>query len=605
VFDLTLPADDRNGYGIRLTDRTASQAGDSTVELRVGRGADGIERVQLREIDFGSHTTTVLQSFTLNPGSNNQILLSLSYDVTQPGVVQASFALKNGELTTVTNFSATGTIFNNENWTRAQFFAEAPQQSDSVLQGTYGQLDITQAGAWTYQLANGQANVQALRAGQTATDSFTVQVADGHGGTDTKTIMVTVTGTNDQTVLTSVNSTAASTNVAESSGDSSAQNIAAIAGSLAFSDKDIGDSLTASAASPSVLINGNALTSELSAPAAAVLTAALDHLSLGAGVTSNGGGTQTISWTWDPTAANLDFLKAGDTLTVTYAVHVGDSATQNLTFTVTGTNDSPVAFADVAAITEDALPNTVNGNVLTNDTDVDIGDTHSVTAVTGGTDNGTTITVVGTYGTLVITKATGGYTYALADGQANVQALADGQHVTDVFTYTNSDNHGGSSQSTLTVTVTGVNDAPTIAAGTTATGHIVAAPQDAAAPLTALATSYLTAGHNLINGLGGSSGFGENDLADGDDNSSGAIDITSVFGAAGLNFFGHSYTSLYINNNGKYHLQLPHFAVHSLHNYGRHEQSNHCPVLGRCGYQGWIGDRDSGRQFDRSQPRPL
>jgi VCBS repeat-containing protein len=122
-----------------------------------------------------------------------------------------------------------------------------------------------------------------------------------------------------------------------------------------------------------------------------------------------------------------------------------------------------VAVADVAAVTEDALPSTVNGNVLTNDTDVDIGDTRTVSALTGGTDNGTTITKVGTYGTLVVTKATGGYTYTLANGQANVQALADGQHVTDVFTYTNSDNHGGVSlPSTLTVTVTGTNDAPVI-----------------------------------------------------------------------------------------------------------------------------------------------
>src|SRR6266566_8839974 len=137
---------------------------------------------------------------------------------------------------------------------------------------------------------------------------------------------------------------------------------------------------------------------------------------------------------------------------------------------------SDVCSSDL--ITEDALPNTVNGNVLTNDTDVDVGDNnHVVSAVTkgetSGIDNGTTITAVGTYGTLVVTKAVGAYTYTLANGQANVQALAQGQQVTDVFTYTNS-NGGLTSSSTLTVTVTGVNDAPTIAAGTTATGHMVA-----------------------------------------------------------------------------------------------------------------------------------
>src|SRR5439155_773237 len=157
----------------------------------------------------------------------------------------------------------------------------------------------------------------------------------------TQNLIFTVTGTNDQTVLTSVNSTAVTTTVAESAGDSSAQDIAALTGSLAFHDADIGDSLTASAATPSVLINGAALTSELSAAAAAALTTALDHLSFGAGVSSTGGATQNIGWTWDPAAANLDFLKAGDSLTVTYAVQVGDSATQNLISPFTAPTNRP------------------------------------------------------------------------------------------------------------------------------------------------------------------------------------------------------------------------------------------------------------------------
>jgi hypothetical protein len=54
---------------------------------------------------------------------------------------------------------------------------------------------------------------------------------------------------------------------------------------------------------------------------------------------------------------------------------------------------------------------------------------------------------------------------------------------------------------------------------------------------------------NLINGLGGPAGFGPNIVAIGDDNSTPAITITSVF-ADGLDFFNQTYTSLYINNNG-------------------------------------------------------
>lgn len=53
----------------------------------------------------------------------------------------------------------------------------------------------------------------------------------------------------------------------------------------------------------------------------------------------------------------------------------------------------------------------------------------------------------------------------------------------------------------------------------------------------------------LVNGLGGSAGFGENSLARNDDGSSSAIDIRSVF-SSGLNFFGTTYNSLYVNNNG-------------------------------------------------------
>src|SRR6185503_10600060 len=77
--------------------------------------------------------------------------------------------------------------------------------------------------------------------------------------------------------------------------------------------------------------------------------------------------------------------------------------------------------------------------------------------------------VAGIYGTLHL-NADGSYSYTLANGQANVQALAYGQHVTDVFSYTNSDNHSGTSTANLTIAITGTNDGPVavadVAAGT-------------------------------------------------------------------------------------------------------------------------------------------
>ncbi|MCB1937287.1 MAG: VWD domain-containing protein [Nitrosomonas sp.] len=59
----------------------------------------------------------------------------------------------------------------------------------------------------------------------------------------------------------------------------------------------------------------------------------------------------------------------------------------------------------------------------------------------------------------------------------------------------------------------------------------------------------LPQGINLISGLGGSAGFGEQLLARNDDGSTGFIDITSIF-EDNINFFGREFSGLWVNNNG-------------------------------------------------------
>ena len=64
------------------------------------------------------------------------------------------------------------------------------------------------------------------------------------------------------------------------------------------------------------------------------------------------------------------------------------------------------------------------GNVLTNDTDPDAGDTKTVTAVSFGAMNGTLGTALaGAHGSLVL-NALGDYTYTVNENDAAVQALA-------------------------------------------------------------------------------------------------------------------------------------------------------------------------------------
>ena len=77
-------------------------------------------------------------------------------------------------------------------------------------------------------------------------------------------------------------------------------------------------------------------------------------------------------------------MHATDAFQYTITDEHGATSTATLTITITGTNDAPVAVADIAAVTVTkagvaeaanriANTSTATGNVLTNDTDVDNG----------------------------------------------------------------------------------------------------------------------------------------------------------------------------------------------------------------------------------------
>jgi VCBS repeat-containing protein len=71
--------------------------------------------------------------------------------------------------------------------------------------------------------------------------------------------------------------------------------------------------------------------------------------------------------------------------------------------------------------------------------------------------------VNGIYGALAINQ-NGAWTYLLHNNQANVQALAAGQHVTDSFQVQVTDQFGATDTKTINVDVAGNNDAPTLQA---------------------------------------------------------------------------------------------------------------------------------------------
>lgn len=141
---------------------------------------------------------------------------------------------------------------------------------------------------------------------------------------------------------------------------------------------------------------------------------------------------------------------------------------------------SLTAVADTAAVTEDASTLTLTGNLIqgTGGSGSDVASHVSyanlhIDQVKAGNSafqnvSGTEATVSGNYGTLIVNDD-GSYTYTLNNLAGNVQALRDGQHAQDVFTYVLTDNRGQTSQTTLSIDITGKNDVPTFSGNTTKT----------------------------------------------------------------------------------------------------------------------------------------
>ncbi len=67
----------------------------------------------------------------------------------------------------------------------------------TIINGTYGQLTLSSNGSWNYALDNTRAATNALATGQTAIESFTYNVTDAHGLTDTAELNLSVQGAND------------------------------------------------------------------------------------------------------------------------------------------------------------------------------------------------------------------------------------------------------------------------------------------------------------------------------------------------------------------------------------------------------------------------
>ncbi|WP_345880814.1 retention module-containing protein [Shewanella algae] len=132
------------------------------------------------------------------------------------------------------------------------------------------------------------------------------------------------------------------------------------------------------------------------------------------------------------------------------------------TLTISVLDDAPSGQDDINSVDEDSLL-AISGNLL--DNDVQGGDTAQVTVAGSGGNLDNAISnqsqVSGSYGLLTL-NADGSYSYQINSAAQAVQALAQGESLTEVFSYLLTDTDGDTSVQTLTITITGTNDVPVI-----------------------------------------------------------------------------------------------------------------------------------------------
>ncbi|WP_257282546.1 VCBS domain-containing protein, partial [Endozoicomonas sp. ISHI1] len=272
-----------------------------------------------------------------------------------------------------------------------------------TITGTYGSLTIDSSGNWSYSASNNHSAIQALGDGDSLTETVTVRSLDG----TTHDIVITINGTNDAAVITGTDTGS----VTEDAG-----NTLMTSGSLSVTDGDSGEA---------------SFTAE-------TITGTYGSLTI------DGSGN------WSYSASNsqsaIQALGDGDSLTETVTVRSLDGTTHDIVITINGTNDAAVITGtDTGSVTEDAGINlSTSGSLSVSDGD-------------SGEASFTAETITGTYGSLTI-DGSGNWSYSASNSQSAIQALGDGDSLTETLTVRSLD---GTTHN-IVITINGTNDAAVI-----------------------------------------------------------------------------------------------------------------------------------------------
>jgi VCBS repeat-containing protein len=313
---------------------------------------------------------------------------------------------------------------------------------------------------WNFNVADH--DLDFLAEGETLTVNYNVKVSDASTNAN-QTVSVVITGANDPVTITSGPQSGSVAEQANTAGSTSLDSTSPVpTGTLAFTDVDLSDTHSVSVAVDSaVWSGGDFIPDDTLNDLQAALTTMLHD--------STGSGAGGIDWSFAIQDKDLDFLGAGDTLTVTYDVTVSDgitTSTQQVTVTATGALD-PLTVNPVVAEVSDTAAADAGNVVWTGNAIQDVfdngGDASVTLAITDVNGHPTNATIAGAHGTLVV-DANGDYSYTANTALDQMQV---GDSATETYNFTVTDSLGRSQATTLTFNFTGAADAPVITAADT------------------------------------------------------------------------------------------------------------------------------------------
>ena len=306
-----------------------------------------------------------------------------------------------------------------------------------------GQID------WTYAVAD--SDLDAMDAGESFTETFTLTVDDGNGGTVPQEVTVTINGAADP-VLAAKNDFA-SVNEGESV---TADTLSGVLHTTDTSSQDTGTDLS---------VNGFRV-------GGVEGQGTYSHSSNGSLEGEYGTLTMQLDGAYSYVAnSNISGLDAGEVVYDHFNYRAKDVHNNNdtavLTITIVGQNEV-IAQDDFASVNEgeSVTADTLSGVLHTTDTSSqDTGDNLSVQSFrTGnvegqGTPQAVGQALAGAFGSLTLSY-NGNFSYTANSAISN---LGDGETVFDYFNYTAVDSFGNTDTAVLRISINGQNNAPTAA----------------------------------------------------------------------------------------------------------------------------------------------